>query len=70
VAEAGVRAMQDLDYLGGRYLAGMNIVALDRNGIPGGFSSIKDRTVIYQTEDMSTHEETMRTLVDITQRWG
>ena len=70
VAEAGVRAMQDLDHLGGRYLSGMNIVALDKNGTPGGFSSIKDRTFIYQTDEMSTHEETTRTLVDITQRWG
>jgi len=70
VEEAGVRAMQDLDHLGGRYLSGMNIVALDRSGTPGGFSSIKDRTFIYQTDEMSAHEETIRTFVDITQRWG
>ena len=70
VAQAGIRAMQDLDHLGGRYLSGMNIVVLDRSGTPGGFSSIKDRTFIYQTDEMSTHEETMRTFVDITQRWG
>jgi hypothetical protein len=70
VSEAGIRAMQDLDHLGGRYLSGMNIVALDRGGTPGGFSSIKDRTFIYQTDEMSTYEETMRTFVDITQRWG
>ena len=62
--------MQDLDYLGGRYLSGMNIVALDRGGTPGGFSSIKDRTFIYQTDEMSTYEETMRTFVEINQRWG
>jgi hypothetical protein len=48
----------------------MNIVALDRSGTPGGFSSIKDRTFIYQTDEMSAHEETIRTFVDITQRWG
>ena len=62
--------MQDLDHLGGRYLSGMNIVALDKNGTPAGFSSIKDRTFIYQTDGMSAHEEMIRTFVDITQRWG
>lgn len=70
VEQAGVGAMQDLDDLGGRFLAGMNIVALDKNGTPAGFTSIEGRTFIYQTGDMTTHTEEVRTFVDITQRWG
>lgn len=70
IEQAGVGAMQDLDDLGGRFLAGMNIVALDKNGTPAGFTSIEGRTFIYQTGDMTTHAEEVRRFVNITQRWG
>ena len=70
VEEAGIRAMQDLNDLGGPYRAAMNIVALDSKGTPAGFTSTKGRTYIYQTGDMTRHIEQERTFVNINQRWG
>ena len=70
VEEAGIRAMQDLNDLGGSYRAAMNIVALDSKGTPAGFTSMKGRTYIYQTGDMTRHIEQERTFVKISQRWG
>jgi len=70
VEEAGIRAMQDLNDLGGSYRAAMNIVALDSKGTPAGFTSMKGRTYIYQTGDMTRHIEQERTFVNISQRWG
>ena len=70
VQEAGIRAMQDLTDLGGPYVSGMNIVALDSKGAPGGFTSVKGRTFIYQTGDMSQHVEEERTFVRVSERWG
>ena len=48
----------------------MNIVALDSKGAPGGFTSAKGRTYIYQTGDMSQHVEEERTFVKVSERWG
>ncbi len=47
--EAGTRAMQDLNDLGGRFLSMMRIIALDKNGSHAGFSSGEGHTYIFQT---------------------
>jgi beta-aspartyl-peptidase (threonine type) len=70
LAEAGRQAMADLNDLGGRYLATMNIVALDREGHCAGFSSAEGRTYIYLTDDMDEPEERPRICVPTKERWG
>jgi beta-aspartyl-peptidase (threonine type) len=70
VEEAGIQAMQDLNDLGGKYVSVMSIVALDKDGTPAGFTSMKDRTYIYQTDDMDAYVELPRTYVEIRQRWN
>lgn len=67
--EAGKQAMQDLNDLGGPYSAEMNIIALDREGRPGGFSSNPDKTYIYMTEEMDEPVETPRSFVEVPERW-
>ena len=79
VAEAGERAMADLRDLGGNYISRMNLIALDKDGNHAGFTSMdgqhyknysmKPGTYVFQTADMSTHEEVERTFVDIPVRW-
>jgi len=66
---AGVQAMQDLRDLGGRFIAEMNIIAMDRDGNPAGFSSAQDRTYIYMTGASPEIQEARRTFVEIPQRW-
>ncbi|MCB0015926.1 MAG: hypothetical protein KDE34_28620, partial [Anaerolineales bacterium] len=68
--EAGIQAMQDLNDLGGKYVSVMNIVALDKDGTPAGFTSMEDRTYIYQTDDMADYVEAPRTYVEIQKRWN
>ena len=68
--EAGIQAMQDLNDLGGKYVSVMNIVALDKDGTPAGFTSMEDRTYIYQTDDMTDYVEAPRTYVEIQKRWN
>jgi isoaspartyl peptidase/L-asparaginase-like protein (Ntn-hydrolase superfamily) len=70
VAEATQAAMQDLCDLGGDYIGGMNLVALDKNGEHVGMTSIEGRTYIYQTSDMESYEEVPRTYVEIPRRWA
>jgi beta-aspartyl-peptidase (threonine type) len=68
--EAGRRAMKDLNGLGGRYLAGMRIVALDRGGRHAGFSNAEDTTYIAMTDDMDAPQSFGRVHVPTNQRWG
>jgi beta-aspartyl-peptidase (threonine type) len=68
--EAGRRAMRDLDDLGGRYLAGMSFIALDRNGRHAGFSNGHAGHYVAMTDEMDEPQEFPRTHVPTTQRWG
>ena len=69
LVEAGQRAMSDLNDLGGRYLSGMNFIALDCDGNHVGFSSREDATYLYFTGAMDAPEEVSRECVSINQRW-
>lgn len=71
VEEAGVQAMQDLNDLGGPYMSEMNIIAMDKDGRPAGFTSASyNKEYIYLTEDMDEPAVMPRTHVDIPERWG
>jgi beta-aspartyl-peptidase (threonine type) len=70
VQEAGRQGMEDLNHLEGRYLSGMSLIALDREGRPAGFSSVADRTFIYIKPEMDDLVEEPRTQVPIKRRWG
>ncbi len=70
LAEAGRRAMSDLRDLGGGYIGGMNLIALDRDGNHVGLSTDAGRTYIFQHADMYSHEEVEREVVEIPSRWG
>ena len=66
---AGVQAMQDLRDLGGRFIAEMNIIAMDRDGNPAGFSSALDRTFIYLTGASPEIQVLPRTFIEVPTRW-
>jgi beta-aspartyl-peptidase (threonine type) len=66
---AGVQAMQDLRDLGGRFISEMNILAMDRDGNPAGFSSSPERTYIYMTGGSDAIQVGRRTLVEVPARW-
>lgn len=68
--EACARAMNDLNDLGGRYVSVMNLIALDKDGNPAGYTSMDNRTFIYQTAEMDECVEQPRTYVEIENRWG
>lgn len=68
--EAGWRAMEDLNDLGGRYLSRMNFVALDAGGQPAGFSTEAGMTYIYLTDEMAQPAEVARHHVLVEKRWG
>lgn len=68
--EAGRQAMLDLNDLGGDYLDGMNIVSLDKNGTPGGFTNSDGTTFIYLRDDMDEPLEAKRIFVETKKRWG
>ena len=70
VEEAGRRAMEDLLDLGGDYIGGMNLVALDKDGNHAAMTSMTNRTYIFQTADMDQYEEKDRTFVEIPGRWA
>jgi beta-aspartyl-peptidase (threonine type) len=69
VAEAGQRAMADLNDLGGAYLDRMNLIAMDKEGNHAGYSNTPNRTYIYQTAVMPQYTEVERTVVNIETRW-
>ncbi|MCA9933166.1 MAG: N(4)-(beta-N-acetylglucosaminyl)-L-asparaginase [Ardenticatenaceae bacterium] len=70
LAEACTEAMVDLRALNGRFISVMHLIALDKDGSPAGFSSIRNKTYIYQTADMAEPVEAVRTFVPIAARWG
>ncbi len=67
--EAGKQAMEDLNDLDGRFLSLMRVIVLDKNGNHAGFASAEGLSYIYQTSDMSTPIEAVRTYVSIQSRW-
>lgn len=69
LGEAGRRAMHDLNDLGGRYIAGMNFIAVDRQGNHIGFSSYEDATYLHFAETMEAPEELPRIHIPLRQRW-
>ncbi len=70
LGEAARQAMMDLRDLGGDYIGGMNLIALDRNGEHVGMSSRAGAIYIYQTASMKSYQECERDLVKIPGRWG
>ena len=62
--------MLDLRDLGGAYIGGMNLIALDREGKHIGMSSRSGGRYIYQTEDMDAFQESEREVVTIPMRWA
>ncbi len=68
--EAAQRAMEDLRDLGGDYIGGMNLIALDRHGEHIGMTTRADAAYIYQTADMNQHQIIQRRLVHIPARWA
>ena len=66
---AGVQAMQDLRDLGGRFISEMNIIAMDRDGHPAGFSSAQGKTCIYLTDSSPEIQVMARTYVEVPTRW-
>ncbi len=69
VAEAGRRAMADLDDLGGRYLSVMNFIAVDREGNHIGFSSRPDAKYLHFTDAMEAPAEIPRLYIPLRERW-
>ena len=67
---AAWQAMMDLRDLGGDFIGGMNLIALDRNGEHVGMSSRAGAGYIYQTASMESYQECERDLVKIPGRWG
>jgi beta-aspartyl-peptidase (threonine type) len=67
--EAGFKAMEDLNALGGHYLAAMSFIVVDRDGGHAGFSNTPDRTYIFQTDQMDEPAERPREYVQTTKRW-
>ncbi|MBE9524040.1 MAG: hypothetical protein IMY76_03005 [Chloroflexi bacterium] len=67
--EAGKRAMEDLNDLGGQFLSAMRIITLDKDGNHAAFSSLPDTIYVYQRDDMSAPEKAARTYVPIRSRW-
>ncbi len=70
IQEAGRQAMEDLNDLGGRFISVMNFIIMDKDGNHGGFTSMQDKTYIYQTYDMSEPLEIKRTFIPLEERWG
>lgn len=70
LGDAARRAMNDLRDLGGDYIGGMNLIALDRNGEHVGLSSRAGGSYIYQTKNMEAYQEREREVVEIPARWG
>jgi beta-aspartyl-peptidase (threonine type) len=58
--EALTMAMEDLRSLDDPYASEMNIVAIDQDGVHNGASTARDKTYVFQTDRMSTHEYGVR----------
>jgi L-asparaginase / beta-aspartyl-peptidase len=63
LGEALDEAMRDLWDLDDPFYGGMNIVALDANGMPGGASNHDDATFIYMTDEMDAYVEAPRMII-------
>ncbi|HEY86318.1 MAG TPA: hypothetical protein G4N96_14535, partial [Chloroflexi bacterium] len=63
LVDAGQRAMEDLNSLGGRFLSGMRVITLDKEGNHAAFSSLPDTIYVYQRADMSAPAKVARTYV-------
>jgi L-asparaginase / beta-aspartyl-peptidase len=61
--EAIRQAMQDLDHLDDPFRSEMNIVAIDKDGNPGGASTAPGKTYVFMAEGMQEPEERSRTYV-------
>ena len=70
VEEAGQQAMRDLDELGGNYLSDMNIIALDAQGSPAGFTNESEGKFVYMRAEMNEPQEVERTFVATRRRWA
>jgi len=68
--EAGIRAMQDLNDLGGPYLSEMNIVAMDKDGAVAGFTNDQGNTYIYITDESQDIIQTEYIFVETRRCWG
>ena len=68
--EAARQAMLDLRDLGGDYIGGMNLIALDKDGERIGLSSRAGGAYIFQTDDMVSFQERQREVVTIPMRWA
>jgi beta-aspartyl-peptidase (threonine type) len=65
LAEAGRRAMTDLSYLGRNKYHQMHVVALDREGRHGGFSTEQDKSYLFMTDQMQEPKEVARISIPI-----
>lgn len=66
---AGIQAMRDLRDLGGRFISEMNIIAMDRDGNPAGFSSAQGKTCIFMTGGSPEIQVLPRTFIEVPMRW-
>ena len=69
LSQAAEEAMTDLRDLGGDYIGGMNLIALDKDGGHIGMSSRSGGSYIYQTEEMDNFVKANRQVVVIEERW-
>jgi beta-aspartyl-peptidase (threonine type) len=67
--ETAREAMVDLNQLGGRYISGMSLIAVDAAGNHVGLSSYPDRTHLFLDESMHDPQEQARVQVPIEPRW-
>jgi len=70
IQAAGQKAMEDLRDLGGDYIGGMNLIALDSAGNHVGMTTRAGSTYIYQHAEMDAHREKERQFVEIPARWA
>lgn len=70
LGEAAGQAMSDLRDLGGDFIGGMNLIALDSQGEHIGMSSRAGGTYIVQTAEMERYRSYERIVVEIPARWG
>ena len=70
LGEAARRAMIDLRDLGGDFIGGMNLIALDAEGEHIGLSSRAGGDYIVQSADMDRYQSCKREVVAIPARWG
>jgi beta-aspartyl-peptidase (threonine type) len=66
---AGREAMADLNDLGGRYLSGMNFIAVDAEGRHVGFSDREDASYLYMNTSMAAPQVCPRIQVPLKKRW-